>query len=564
MMQSVALALSPAEMEARIAALEAQLASLEICETCGGLPGVNPNFCEACGRADRKGAARHHLERLRRLLADDVSLEHAWHERQPKGTAALTVEALMYSLRRGVNELTRPDTQRRLSTVSNVEALSRDEIRRRIGLAPADNQSSPPEWGTPKELPAKLPQVDDFSLEFLPLLVRLGEPVRQEGVMNYKFHPLADVLPLIEGAEFDRLVADIAKNGLLNAITVHDDMILDGRNRERACRAAGVEPVYAPFTDPAAFVLSQNLARRHLGPSERAMVAARLANLKWGQRADRVEGSIDLSTAAQLADVSEPSVKRAKIVIERGTPALQEAVDRGRIAVHEAAKAAKESPEAQTDFLAAAAAGKTFQAWSTNYGRKVRAEELAATTKAMPIGERRWPVILADPPWDFEVWALEKQTSHPTHHYPVMSLAEVCALPVAELAADDSVLFLWTTVPLLEKTFEVIRAWGFEYKSGLAWDKEIPGLGYWVRGQHELLLIATRGNPPLPSTQNVPASVIRERRREHSRKPEASYVVIEGMFPDLPKLELFARQCRPGWDVWGNETEKFGEAEAAS
>jgi hypothetical protein len=135
-------------------------------------------------------------------------------------------------------------------------------------------------------------------------------------------------------------------------------MILDGRNRERACRAAGVEPIYAPFTgdDPAAFVLSQNLARRHLGPSERSMVAARMANPKWGQRADRVEGSIDLSTAAKLASVSEPSVKRARI--------LQDAVDRGRIAVHEAAKVAKQPADAQADFLATAANGRTFHSWS--------------------------------------------------------------------------------------------------------------------------------------------------------------------------------------------------------
>jgi N6-adenosine-specific RNA methylase IME4 len=157
------------------------------------------------------------------------------------------------------------------------------------------------------------------------------------------------------------------------------------------------------------------------------------------------------------------------------------------------------------------------------------------------------------------VWALEKQTSHPTHHYPVMSLAEVCALPVADLAADDCVLFLWTTVPLWRKAFEVLDAWGFEYKSGLVWDKEIPGMGYWVRGQHELLLLATKGHPPPPLTENVPTSVIRERRREHSRKPEASYALIERVFPDLPKLELFARQPRPGWEVWGNETGKFAQ-----
>lgn len=92
-----------------------------------------------------------------------------------------------------------------------------------------------------------------------------------------------------QSAEFERLVADIAEQGLLNPITLYQGQILDGRNRERACRAAGVEPRYVEFEgkDPAAFVLSQNLARRHLGPSERAMVAARMANLKWGQCSDR-------------------------------------------------------------------------------------------------------------------------------------------------------------------------------------------------------------------------------------------------------------------------------------
>jgi hypothetical protein len=237
-------------------------------------------------------------------------------------------------------------------------------------------------------------------------------------VSTYEFHPLANVLPLIENAEFDRLVADIAEHGLLNPITLYRGQVLDGRNRERACRAAGIAARYVEFDgkDPAAYVLSQNLARRHLGPSERAMVAARMANLKWGQRADRVEGSIDLSTAAKLVNVSEPTVRRARAVLEHGTAELQQAVEQGRIAVHEAAKAARESPEAQADFLAAAGAGKTFHTWATNHGRRERAAALAATTKAMPAGERRWPVILADPPWAFLVRS-ETGTSHthPTH-----------------------------------------------------------------------------------------------------------------------------------------------------
>jgi N6-adenosine-specific RNA methylase IME4 len=368
-----------------------------------------------------------------------------------------------------------------------------------------------------------------------------------------EFHPLANVLPLLEGPEFDRLVADIVEHGLLNPITIYDNLILDGRNRERACRAAGVTPRYVDFDgkDPASFVLSQNLARRHLGPSERAMVAARMANLKWGQRADRVEGSIDLSTAAKLVSVSEPSVKRAKVVLEHGTPDLQEAVDRGRVAVHEAEKAARFPVAAQAQFLEAAAAGKTFSTWQNNYGRKERAAELAATTMALP--KKRWPVVLADPPWDFRAWNPDNSNSHPSQHYPTMSIAEICALPVATICTDDCVLFLWTTVPSLEQSFEVLRAWGFNYKSGMVWDKESVAQGYWVRGQHEHLLIATKGNPPLPPREVVPASVIRERRQEHSRKPEASYAIIERMYPTLPKIELFARHPRAGWAAWGNE-----------
>ncbi|MGZ5849895.1 MAG: hypothetical protein ACXWJN_04835 [Methyloceanibacter sp.] len=140
-----------------------------------------------------------------------------------------------------------------------------------------------------------------------------------------EFHPLAEMLPLVLGAEFERLVADIAEQGPLNPITLYQGKVLDGRNRERACRAAGVEPRYVEFEgkDPAAFVLSQNLARRHLGPSERAMVAARMANLKWGQRGDRVEGQICLSKAAQLLGVSPRSVKSARVVLDHGTAELQ-------------------------------------------------------------------------------------------------------------------------------------------------------------------------------------------------------------------------------------------------
>ena len=231
-------------------------------------------------------------------------------------------------------------------------------------------------------------------------------PERQDSaeITVKPFHPLANILPLIQGAQFDWLVANIGEQGLLNAITLYQDQILEGRNRALACHAAGIEPLYVEYEgkDPAGFVISQNLARRHLGPSERAMVAARMAKLKWGQRSDRVEGQICLSKAAQLLGVSPRSVKSAKVVLEHGIPELCEAIDHGKLAVYDAEKAAKLPGEAQTQFLEAAAAGKTFSAWQTNYGRRERAAALAAKTTAMPTGEKKWPVILVDPPWDYE------------------------------------------------------------------------------------------------------------------------------------------------------------------
>jgi N6-adenosine-specific RNA methylase IME4 len=115
------------------------------------------------------------------------------------------------------------------------------------------------------------------------------------------------------------------------------------------------------------------------------------------------------------------------------------------------------------------------------------------------------------------------------------------------------VLFLWTTAPHLHEAFEVLAAWRFQYVSNFVWVKDKFGLGYWVRNQHELLLIATCGDMPCPLPAARPSSVITAPRREHSRKPDEAYGLIERMYPEMPKIELFARAAREGWTVWGNQ-----------
>jgi N6-adenosine-specific RNA methylase IME4 len=140
------------------------------------------------------------------------------------------------------------------------------------------------------------------------------------------------------------------------------------------------------------------------------------------------------------------------------------------------------------------------------------------------------------------------------NHYPTMTLEEICALPVADLATDDAMLYLWATAPKLAECMQVITAWGFEYRTNIVWAKEAIGMGYHARNQHEILLIAKRGNIPPPQAGKQPASVHREKRTEHSAKPVFYYEMIEAAYPQLPKIELFCRSPREGWGVWGNQS----------
>jgi len=379
-----------------------------------------------------------------------------------------------------------------------------------------------------------------------------------------EFHPLADIFPLLDGQDFAELVADIkAPHGLREPIVMFEGKILDGRNRYRACEAAGVEPTFTVYTgdDPVAYVISLNLRRRHLDESQRAMVAAKLATLKLGDN-QHSEG-LPIGRSSELLNVGERSVARAREVIDRGATELVQAVERGRVSVSAAADIATQPIEEQREIVARGEreilrAAQDIRARKAEIRRAERIERLAVTcNQNTPLPrDRRYAVLYADPPWHFEVYNEESGVERAAgNHYPTMSLEDICALPVLSLATPDAVLFMWTTAPHLRESFDVLVAWGFEYKTNIVWMKDKIGLGYFVRNQHELLLVATRGDMPSPSPANRPPSVISAPRREHSRKPDEAYALIERMYPELPRIELFARQTRPGWARWGNEVE---------
>jgi N6-adenosine-specific RNA methylase IME4 len=159
-------------------------------------------------------------------------------------------------------------------------------------------------------------------------------------------------------------------------------------------------------------------------------------------------------------------------------------------------------------------------------------------------------VIYADPPWNYHNDTPGREVER---HYPTMSVDDICALPVP--AARNAVLFLWAVSPQLPEALKVMTAWGFTYRSSAVWDKELVGMGYWFRGQHEHLLVGVRGKwSPPPQPLRV-SSVYREPRGRHSKKPDAIRNMIAAWWPDARRLEMFCRYPAPGWSVWGNQVD---------
>jgi N6-adenosine-specific RNA methylase IME4 len=169
------------------------------------------------------------------------------------------------------------------------------------------------------------------------------------------------------------------------------------------------------------------------------------------------------------------------------------------------------------------------------------------------VGKRTFDLVYADPPWQYDF--SETQERAIENQYPTMTVDEICALPISDVVGEDCVLFLWATAPKLPEAMQVMEAWGFEYRTQMVWVKDRVGMGYYVRNQHELLLIGKRGDVPVPRENVRPSSVLHAPRAEHSRKPDEFYEAIEAMYPDLEKVELFCRRPREGWAVWGLEVE---------
>ncbi len=386
--------------------------------------------------------------------------------------------------------------------------------------------------------------------------------------------PFADLLPPLSEAERTVLKEDIARRGAVIVPIVIDELcnVIDGANRLRIASELGIKEVPVEVriglgkAEKEELAEDLNLHRRHLSRDQvREIVERRLKRTpEKSNRQIATEVGVDHKTVAVIRRSGEstgeiPQLSRTVGADGKFRPAVVRGVPLARAArvadmALEVTEAARADPARHGALLEAM--GRTGRVTGVHRNLMVARKAEAITAEPPPLPTGPFRVIVADPPW-----AYDARAGDPSHRaanpYPQMTLDGICALPVKDLARDDTVLWLWTTNSHMRDAFAVLDAWGFTPKTILTWAKDRMGTGDWLRGRTEHCLMAVRGRPVV--TLSNQTTLLSAPMREHSRKPDEFYALVESLCPAPAggRLELFARQARPGWVAAGAETDRF-------
>lgn len=377
------------------------------------------------------------------------------------------------------------------------------------------------------------------------------------------FHPAANSFPMMDEQRYAELVEDMRVHGQIEPITVCEGMVLDGRNRFKACSELGIQARTRPFDgDPWAYVWSLNGQRRDLVDEQRYLIW-KFCNenseaFQAEQRRIQEEANQKRSDAAKERERAYGGTFKIPVVRHSVAP-----LDNPHKGTTAKATAAKVNPGAvargdklvsrRPDLAEKVRQGDLKPAEAH---RQMKKEEVAEKVQELPRGKYR--VLYADPPWQYgntfsggDADFTSRWTAAETH-YPSMPLSELKALDIPSITADDAVLWLWATCPLLEDALELAKAWGFRYKAQFVWDKVKHNMGHYNSVRHELLLICTKGSCT-PENVTLFDSVQSIERTEHSEKPEEFRHIIDTLYPSGPRIELFARKRVEKWEAYGNE-----------
>jgi N6-adenosine-specific RNA methylase IME4 len=320
-------------------------------------------------------------------------------------------------------------------------------------------------------------------------------------------------------------------------------ILIDGHNRYKICIKHGlafsvVEKEFASESNVKECMINNQFGRRNLSNYQRSVLALELESVFSERAKERMlsgnpvpksEQGRTIEKVADVANVGKDTIAKVKKIEAVAIEEVKERLNSGEISINEAYKGIK----------------KVERAINIEKQREDIANNIMAKIDGL------FEVISIDPPWNYGR-AYDPDSSRVANPYPEMTQSDLLSIELP--FSDDSVCLLWTTQAFIFDAKELLDKWGFTYKATIVWDKEKMGMGAWLRMQCEFCLIGIKGNPAWNNTKY--RDIIREPRREHSRKPDCFFEMIEEITVGR-RLEYFSRENRKGWEVYGNETNKF-------
>lgn len=373
--------------------------------------------------------------------------------------------------------------------------------------------------------------------------------------------------------EYGALRADIELRGVLVPVELDEHgALLDGHHRVRICEELGIDypsVIRAGLTEAGkrAHVRAINLLRRHLSSEQKRRVIADQLR-ETPEKADREIGRLlgvhhetvgavraELIASGEIRQIEQREVtrggttytQRPKTIVAPTTKAAQRTVDlfeRGAIDADDLGAALNDVRDVRRQ-------AKENIRESRRQANAALVDEAPELLPAGSLPDRRFRALVLDPPWDWGDEGDVDQFGRGRPTYATMSIEQIAALPIADLAEDDAHLYLWITNRSLPKGFDLLERWGFRYVTLLTWCKPSIGMGNYFRGSTEQVLFGVRGSLPL-LRRDVGTHFLAPRAGQHSAKPNEFYALVQECSPG-PWIDLFARQPRDGWTLWGAE-----------
>ena len=376
------------------------------------------------------------------------------------------------------------------------------------------------------------------------------ETTTKELTINPVFQAL---IPPLSEEEYAQLEENLIENGIREAISIWGNTIVDGHNRyeiatKHNLQYATISYEFDSEDDVKLWIFKNQIGRRNLPPFERVRLALHLkpviaekAKLQQvrkpsnsAQQNDTPEDFVQQNSAKQnpvntrdiiadMAGVSHDTVSKVEKILDAGTPETLEKIKRGDITVH--------------------------KAYQDTRSQERKVETLDVKQPSLTIFDSNFSLIYADPPWESKFLTDDSEEDANASYSMKFSDLKKLMIPVS----DDAILLLWSSSSVLDKALQLMSAWGFKYRTNMIWDKQQIGLGQYVRGQHEMLLIGIRGSFTPPEEDVRVGSVYSEESNNQKTKPKWFYEQIERMFPNETYLELFAsNKYNDRWTVFGN------------